>query len=256
MVRFSFALNARMQAFIDVRDAMHCLHEAMNRGDVFAWLHAACDLRASLLGDLGRKASLPEIVAILSAMQEQLARLAREHPQFCDSIRAASNRLGQHMQALQGGLSEATRHLAEDALLASYANAQKKQDLLGHRRCLPQSLAALWQHQAERGRLLHQALSPLWDAVRDMDAMLNDYVQWQRRTAQEGSDKITPDRQQQYGLLVVGLTAEQVAAGIIPDMSGNHLAIRVRFQQWPPLAPAREVSEDVAYQYMLVPVAG
>ncbi|RMH61455.1 MAG: hypothetical protein D6678_03500 [Zetaproteobacteria bacterium] len=256
MVRFSFALNARMQAFIDVRDALACLDTARRCDGAYAWVQAACDLRASLLGDLGRKAALPEIVAILAEMQDQLARLANDHPELCASIRQASNRLGQHMQCLQGGLAEAQRHLAEDALLAAYANAQKKQDLLGHQRCLPQSLDVLWRQQRRRIEQVHDALLPLRQAVQDMDAMLNDYVQWRARTAQEGSDKITPDRQRRYGLLVVGLSPEQVSTGLIPDMSGNHLAIRVRFQRWPALEPAREVGEDVDYHYMLVPVAG
>jgi len=255
MVRFSFALNARMQSFLDVRDAIQCLEQARVNGDYYAWLHAACDLRASLLGDLGRKTATSEIVAILGVMQEELVRLAQEHPEFCDSIRSASNRIEGHMASLQGGLSSAQNDLAQDALLVNYFNAQKKQDLLGHRRCLPQSLPAMWTMHHERTETLRKALQPLYETIADMNDMLNDYVQWQYRTAHEGSDKITPDRQHQYGLLVIGIPVEQVAAGVVPDMSGNHLAIRIRFQKWPPLEPAMDVSDAIDYAYMLVPVA-
>ena len=255
-VRFTFALNARMQAFVDVRDALFCLDDARRREDDFAWLQAASDLRASLLGDMGRKAALGEIVGLLDSLQTSLGHLAEEHPSLAPSIRKACNRLEHHLNALQQpDLSEASQFLVRDALISQYYNAQKKHDLLGHKQCLPQFLSVLGSDRRARVELLHKLLTPLLEAVETMDQMFNDYVQWQHRKAVEGSDKITPDRNHHYGLLVVGLPRGHVASGLVPDMSGNHRVIRIRFQRWVPCEPPEEVKDSVDYAFMLVPIA-
>ncbi|RMG92852.1 MAG: cell division protein ZapD [Zetaproteobacteria bacterium] len=255
-VRFTFALNARMQAFVDVRDALYCMDEARRREEDLAWLQAASDLRASLLGDMGRKAALAEIIGLLDALQTSLGHLAEEHPSLAPSIQQACNRLDQHLQALQQPeLSQAGQFLVRDALISHYYNAQKKHDLLGHKQCLPQFLPTLRSDWKARVEFLHSLLTPLLEAIETVDQMLNDYVQWQYRTAVEGSDKITPDRKQHYGLLVVGLPRAQVASGLVPDMSGNQRVIRVRFQRWIPAQSPEEVKESVDYAFMLVPIA-
>jgi cell division FtsZ-interacting protein ZapD len=54
---------------------------------------------------------------------------------------------------------------------------------------------------------------------------------------------------------VIGLDQALVEAGITPDISGNRVAVRVRFQQWPPGEAARDVTNTIDYAMMLVPFA-
>lgn len=254
LVRFSFALSPRTQAFLAVRDALYCLEQARTSGDARSWLHAACDLRASLLGEQGRKSALPEIYGLLESMRTYLLKLAEEHPSYRATIDQACSKLESHTQQLQQGIHDIHEYLTQDALVNVYFNAQKKQDWLGHKHCLPQSLHALWHHADGRTEKLHHSLQPLTRLVLNLDHMLNDFVGWEQRLAVEGSDQITPSRDKQFGLMVVGLPHETVAQGIIPDISGNRLAIRIRFQRWNPGLPAVDVHENQAYALMLVPV--
>jgi ribosomal protein L35AE/L33A len=46
-----------------------------------------------------------------------------------------------------------------------------------------------------------------------------------------------------------------VAQGITPDISGNRVAVRIRFQKWPPGKAVQDVTDDVRYAMMLVPFA-
>ncbi len=255
MVRFSFALTPRMRAYLDLRDAMVELRQAWQTQQTRPWLLAACDLRASLLGEQGRKNALPELIALILAMQEHLQQLAEESPQYRQAIEQTCERLDGHAQTLQQGLTEAWDFLGRDALINACLNALKKQDWLGHKPALPQSLAALWPgYASEAGRLM-QMLQPLEQAISELDGMLNDYVQWQPAVAAEGCGQITPERGTVFGLLVIGLKQEDVAAGIVPNVSGNRHAIRLRFQRWQPGQPPAEVHEDIDYAMMLVPVA-
>ena len=77
-VRFSFALSPRMQAFIELRNGLQCLERAEAQGNGQAWLCAASDLRASLIGDQGRRPALAEIIGLLVSMQAHLQGLAGE----------------------------------------------------------------------------------------------------------------------------------------------------------------------------------
>ncbi|MDX8408045.1 MAG: hypothetical protein R8L58_06640 [Mariprofundaceae bacterium] len=255
VVRFSFALSPRMRSFLELRDALSSLDEACRQNQARNWLHAVCDLRASLLGEQGRKCVLPELIGLLVAMQAHLTQLAGDIPQYQASIDQTCAALDQHIQTLQSGLPDITSYLAQDALINAYLNTQKKQDWLGHKIGLPQSLGALWQGAENRSAWLQQGLTPLSTAVRDLDQMLNDYVQWEERTAEGGSGQISPERGVTHGLLVIGLPAESVAQGIIPDISGNKLAIRLRFQRWQPGEPPLELSDDQPYAMMLIPIA-
>jgi len=255
IIRFSFALSPRMRSFLELRDALHCLQLARDQHHARDWLHAACDLRASLLGDQGRKAVIPEVIGLLVSMQAHLHQMSKDIPQYKASIEKACSTLDAHAHALQPGLPDATHFLAQDALINAYLNAQKKQDWLGHKLGMPQSLDALWQGGDERSTWLHGDLACLNAAVLDLDQMLNDYVQWEERTAVGGCGQITPERGTNNGLLVIGLPAASVADGIIPDVSGNKLAIRLRFQRWVPGEPPLEVSEDQPYAMMLIPIS-
>lgn len=244
-----------MQGYLILRDAMRCLSEAADREDPYRWLHAAIDLRTSLLGDQARKPVIPEIHALLTTTQSHLNKLAKEHPQYEQNIRSTCEKLQQHMDRLQEGTAEACHLLSSDALLNAYLNTQKKQDWLGHKPCLPQSLPVLWRHAESRTRPLATALQSLSGAVEELDAMLHDFVGWEKRTAGGGHDQIIPPREQAFGLLVLGLPADAVADGLVPDISGNRHAIRLRFQRWRPGLPPADVTEDLPYMLMLVPIA-
>jgi len=255
MVRFSFALSQRMRSFLEVRDALHCLDLALEQQQPRDWLHAACDLRASLLGDQGRKSVIPEVVGLLISMQTHLNQLGKDIPQYKEGIEQACRTLDAHVQVLHAGLPDAINFLAQDALINAYLNTQKKQDWLGHKLGLPQSLDTLWSGNDERSSWLHHNLKGLNAAVRDLNQMLNDYVQWEEGIAVGGCGQIAPERGSSNGLLIIGLPEASVASGIVPDISGNKLAIRLRFQRWVPGEPPQEVSEDQPYAMMLIPVA-
>jgi len=254
-VRFSFALSARMQSYLMLRDALRCLTAAESEGDAYRWLHAAIDLRASLLGDQARKIAIPEVHGLLTTTQTHLQGIAKEHPQYADNVREACDSLSHHMQAMQEGVAEACNLLGSDALVNAYLNTQKKQDWLGHKPSLPQALPALWQQAAARTEALSRALDPLAAAVEELDGMLHDFVGWDKRTAAHGTDQIIPPREQAYGLLVIALPTDVVAAGLLPEISGNRHAIRLRFQRWKPGQPPADVTDDHSYMMMLVPIA-
>lgn len=254
-VRFSFALSPRMQAFIELRNGLQCLEMASRQGNGQAWLCAASDLRTSLIGEQGRRPALPEILGLLVSMQAHLQGLAKQYPRFAQTIAKACERLDGHTQGLQDGLGEVVDWLYNDALISTHLNALKKQDWLGHKPALPQCLDALWHPDDARTTALHQGLAPLSEAVLSLDHMLHEYVDWSEREAVDGCDQITPEKGGNYGLLVIGLDRATVAAGITPDISGNRVAVRVRFQQWPVGKAVQDVIDPVRYTMMLVPFA-
>ena len=254
MVHFSFALSPRMRSFIELRDALVCLESAEASRHAPSWLHAASDLHDSLLGEHGRKSAIAEMVALLTDMQAYLEKLGKEVPHYQENIQHACSKIESHIRQLQSGLPEATNYLAQDALINAYLNAQKKHDWLGHKLCMQQSLKAIWKDAQLRTAPLHEALVPLCDAVNNLNDMLSDFVRWKQDIAVGGTGAINPERGSSYGLLIIGLPKEAVSQGIIPDISGNRLAIRLRFQQWLPGQPPQEIHDDQPYARMLVPV--
>ncbi len=254
LIRFSFPLSPRMQTFLQLRDGLCCLAEADRSGNAYQWLQACADVRISLSGEQGRRPALPEVTGLLADMQNHLGDLAKEHPQFSGRILTSCETLARHEQSLREGMDEVQRILASDALIEAWLNALKKHDWLGHRRGLPQMLPVFWENR-DRRQYMHDHLRDLFGAVMYLYGLLHDYVAWEKRLATEGSDQIMPDRSKRFGLIIVGMTPEQAGAGIIPDISGNRLAIRLRFQSWLPGQPAVSVQEDVPYCAMLVPIA-
>jgi len=253
-VQFSFALSPRMRAFIELRDALNCLEAACVNQHGATWLHAACDLRASLLGDQGRKSAVPEITALFGDLKLYLQNLCEDAPQYQDKILQSCDQIDRLMSQLQPGIPEACDYLAKDALVNAYLNAQKKHDWLGHKLCMQQSIKAIWSKSDARTLPLHQALAPLCGAVDTLDHMLNDFVGWEQCVANGGNGHITPERGKSFGLLVISLPVDTVAEGIIPDISGNRLAIRLRFQRWPAGQSPCDYTEDIPYAMMLVPI--
>ncbi|MDQ6960047.1 MAG: hypothetical protein Q9M27_03370 [Mariprofundaceae bacterium] len=254
LIRFSFPLSPRMQTFLQLRNGLSCLAKAEREQQAYKWLQACADVRISLSGEQGRRPALPEVIGLLIALREHLETLAEDHPRFHDRIMDSCKTLGRHVQTLRNEQDRALNWLASDALIETWLNALKKHDWLGHQRNLPQALPSLWKN-TERRQHLQAHIQGLSEAVMGLYAMLHDYVDWQQRLATEGSDQILPDRSSHFGLIVVGLTPEQVEAGIIPDISGNRLAIRIRFQSWPPGHAAIPIQVDVPYHAMMIPIA-
>ncbi len=253
-VHFSFALSPRMRSFIELRDALDCLDTAYTNQLGSNWLHAACDLRASLLGDHGRKNAVPEIIALFKDMKKYLKKLADDAPKYHDHILQSCAQIDLLIEQLKPGLPEAVQYLTQDALVNAYLNAQNKHDWLGHKMCMQQSINAIWQHAELRTQPLHQALSPLSHAINKLNDMLNNFVGWESCVAEGGTGHISPSRGKDFGLLVIALPADAVAEGVIPDISGNKLAIRLRFQRWGPGEAPSTYNDDIPYDMMLVPI--
>ncbi len=253
LIRFSFPLSPRMQTFLQLRDGLSCLAKAEREQQAYPWLQACADIRISLSGEQGRKPALPEIIGLLTSLRKHLETLAEDHPRFRDKIMDSCRTLGMHVQTLHNGREHTLDWLASDALIETWLNALKKYDWLGHQRNLPQALPMLWRTM-ERQRQLREHIQGLSEAVMSLHTMLHDYVDWQQRLATEGSDQILPDRDSPFGLIIVGLTPDQVEAGMIPDISGNHLVIRIRFQSWLPGQAAMPIQADVPYHAMMVPI--
>ncbi len=243
-----------MRSFIELRDSLACLENACVTQNGANWLHAACDLRASLLGDLGRKGAVSELIALFGELQVYLKKLSEEVPPYREKILRSCDQIDHVITQLQPGLPEACDYLASDALVNAYLNAQKKHDWLGHKLCMQQSIKAIWSQSDARTLPLHQALTPLCRAVDMLDQMLNDFVSWKKCVAKEGSGHITPERGKSFGLLVIALPVDAVAGGIIPDISGNRLAIRLRFQYWAAGQAPSDYDQDLPYAMMLVPI--
>jgi len=253
-IRFSFPLSPRMQSFLQLRDALTCLADANADQQPYVWLQACADLRTSLFGEQGRRAALSDVIGLLDSMQDHLDQLAREHPQYCEQIMHSCATLERHEKNLRGGIDAAKTILANDALISAWTNSLKKHDWLGHRKHMPHALQALWMN-SERREAVHDALRNLSEAVASLHGMLHDYVGWESKIAVGGGERFRLDSAKSCGLLIVGLTAAQVEAGLIPDISGNHMAVRLRFQRWQATQASVQVDEDVPYQCMQVPIA-
>lgn len=253
LIRFGFALTPRMRSFMELRDGLRCLERARQCDQPYTWLLAACDVRTSLLGEHGRKQAVPELIGLLASMRTHLTQLVEKHPEYRGKILEACDMIEQYIESMRLGIQDAMDFFCEDALLASYFNALKKQDLLAHKPGLSQSLDVLWSGSKRKDVLSH-SLHDLHAAVTHLDIMLNDYVGWEKRIAVSGSDQITPERGIEHGLLIVGLDPAAVQQGINPECSGNRMAIRVRFQQWKAGESAVDVDDDFPYYAMTVPV--
>jgi len=254
LIRFSFPLSARMQGFLQVRDALDYLQRGEASGQPYLWLQACADLRLSLFGEQGRRPGLADVVGLLAGMQENLDTLADEHPRYGEQIMRSCATLERHEKNLRGGIEEVMNILSSDALILAWHNCQKKHDWLGHQEHFPQAVQALWSEKRRR-ETLQEALHPLAEAVESLHGMLHDYVGWEQRLATAGADHIRMDKDKECGLLVIGLSHDRVQAGLVPGISGNRMAVRLRFQCWPVGEVARQAEEDVRYSLMLVPVA-
>ncbi len=82
--------------------------------------------------------------------------------------------------------------------------------------------------------------------------MLHKHVPWQQRTARNGSDQITLGKDDDVELIIVGLLADNLAQGIVPQYSGSRRSVRLRFSQWLPGQPIKNLEHDQDYMMMMV----
>jgi len=253
-IRFSFALTPRMHAFIELRNALQCIHAAQQKQDAYGWLQAVYDLQESLFGSAARKPVIPELVGVMQAIRSRLTALATQHHMFKKPMLQACDALMEHENKLTTAIPELLHFLAEDGLIQAWVNCQKKQDWLAHRRFYPCTLSTVWQTLGMHEALAEQ-LKVLHTAALHVDAMLNDFVLWKEMMATHGYDQVIPSsRDESYGLLIVGLEPQWVQRGIIPEFSGNKHAVRIRFQQWHVGEEQRPFDQNIPYQRMLVPI--
>jgi len=189
----------------------------------------------------------------LKSIREHLHKLAQEHPDFSEQINEACRAISEHEQTIRQCIPAILEFLNQDGFLNAWLNANKKQDFLAHKLNFPQVLPIFWQ-TLNLQDTLHKLLQELCAIVTHIDAMLNDFVPWLHKIAEEGRAQITPPRNDQHGLLIIGLDSVWVEQGITPDFSGNRLAIRMRFQAWKAAEPQSIVEEDIPYRMMLVPI--
>lgn len=253
LVRFYFSLTPRLQAFITLRDGLQCLEHARRQNNPYNWLQAATDVQISLLGDHGRKPAIPELLTLLKSMREHLHKLGQEHPDFSEQIAEACESITEHEQTIRQCMPNILTFLNQDGILNAWVNANKKQDFLGHKLNFPQVLPMFWQSLNLQGAF-SESLQELCAIITHIDAMLNDFVPWSDKIAEEGRAQITPPRGDQHGLLIIGLDSKWVQQGITPEFSGNRLAIHMRFQAWKAAEPQITIEEDIPYRMMLVPI--
>lgn len=254
MMRFNFPLCSRMRSFLELQDGLRCLEFARQHHQPLAWVQAAADVRASLVGSVGNRQALSELQGLLSVIRHHLNNLAMENEQFRKEILSACEMITADEAVVRTGFPELLQFLEHDALLQSWMNAVQKQDWLGHKYGFPRMISTFWNSLGMQDRL-REELQDLYAIVTHVDGMLNDFVPWSERCAVDGMDQISPPRNKEHGLLIVGLDLSYVQRGITPDFSGNKLAIRGRFHQWQAGKSLELVQEDIPYSMMLVPIA-
>ncbi|MDX8389219.1 MAG: hypothetical protein R8M38_01885 [Mariprofundaceae bacterium] len=252
---FSFALSPRMQSFLQLRDGLRALQSAEGSPLIYHWFQACVDLKASLLGESGRKMAISELTSLLVSMRTELESLAEEHQQFRSTILQSCNEMDRHVNTLRDSRDVFSRLFSGDHLLDAYVNATKKQDWLAHKMALPQMSERFRSNNQDYCRQLLDALQPLIEIVAHLNNKLHDHVGWQQSVAEGGHEQIRLDRAKTCGLLIVGMEHEYVARGLIPEISGNHLAIRIRFQRMVLGKSIEQATTHVPYHFMAVPVA-
>ena len=254
LIRFSFALTPRMQAFIELRNALCCLKKGAQGEDAYGWLIAVQDLNESLFGSTARKPVTPELLGLIQAIQARLMRLTERHVDFKPQILSVCDCLSEYEQTLATHIPAVMDFLSEDALIQAWLNSQKKQDWVAHRLFYPQLLPFFWSSLGVP-KELNRRLQEVYAIVTHVDQMLNDFVSWSDQVALGGCDQASPSsKEDRYGLLIVGLERSWVEAGVVPEFSGNRHAVRVRFQKWQMGQCHQPFDQDINYHRMLVPI--
>jgi hypothetical protein len=255
LIPISFALTPRMQAFIEFRDALRCLTQAMNSQSPYAWLASEKEVCEMLLGEGIKKPAIPNILSLFTSMSKHFDDLASKHPKFQENLLQACNGIEKNAEKIRQHVPPAINFLKSDAWLTAYTDAIRKQDPLGHELFLPQSIQVLWQGNGQHAKQLYVLLEPIIEAIEHLNSMLHAHVPWESHTATSGADQITLHAQDNIGLLIVGVPQTDIAQGILPICSGFRSIIRLRFSQWKPGEVAQDVQHDQPYSLMMVPIS-
>jgi len=243
-----------MQSFLECRNGLQCLNHAKKHHDMYAWLQAIQDLDESLKGSVARKPAVPEIIGLIHALQKHLKKLSLHSAHFKQAILDAHDQLGEHELKLAQSLPELLDSIAEDGVIQSWVNSQKKMDWIGHRLFYPQILPVFWDSLGIQNKV-EENLQDFHDMIRHVDGILHDFVPWTKASAKGGCDQVQIAAQEEpCGLLIVGLPLNLVQSGITPEFSGNRHTVRIRFQQYRMGKPCQIPEQDIPYQYMLVPI--
>ncbi|MDQ6994475.1 MAG: hypothetical protein Q9M18_02630 [Mariprofundaceae bacterium] len=254
LIRFSFALTPRMHSFLECRNALECLEHARLHDDAYAWLQAIHDLQESLLGSTARKPAVPEIVGLIHAIQKNLKLLSQQNTPFEQQIVEAYDSLEAYEKVLAEKLPQVLDFMYNDGVIQSWLNCHKKQDWLGHRLFYPKILPIFWQTLGIQNEL-NESLQDIYAIMSHLDGILHDFVPWTEELAKDGYDQVHPQSShEKYGLLIVGLPSSAVQLGVSPEFSGNHHAVRIRFQQWRAGKPQTSYDQNLPYYRMLVPI--
>ncbi len=255
LIPVAFPLTPRMQSFVEFRDALRVLIQAMHDQSPYAWLAAEKEVSDMLLGEGNKKPIIPNILSLYHVMGKHFKALANKHPDFKDNLGKAVSGLEEHSENIRTAMPEATSFLQSDAWLTAYSDMIRKQDPIGHKLSQPQIIQTLWHGNGQHATQLYSRLEPMIKAIEHLNQMLHAHVPWENRIAKAGADQITFAAQDDIGLLIVGVPKATVTNGIFPICSGFRSIIRLRFTQWKSGEVAQDVHNDLPYALMMVPIS-
>jgi len=255
LVPIAFPLTPRMQSFIELRDALRTLVQAMHDNSPYAWLAAEKEVSDMLLGDGNKKPATPNIISLFHVMSKHFKTLADKHPDFEDNLLKAVQDLDTQAENLKLAIPKAIDFLQSDAWLTAYTDMVRKQDYIGHRAGLPQTIQILWQGEGQHAQKVYALVEPIIHGIEHLNQMLHAHVPWENRMAKEGSDQITLAAQDDIGLLIIGVPQHAISQGITPNCAGFRSIIRLRFLQWKPGETSLDVTHNQPYALMAVPIS-
>jgi len=255
LIPIAFPLTPRMQAFIELRDALRVLNRAQRDHSPYAWLAATKEVSDMLLGEGNKKPVIPTILSLFHTMGKHFKELAEKHPDYKDNLIQATNKLAEQAESIRQALPKLLPFLQSDALLTAYSDLIRKQDPLGNRCTLPQTIQFLWHNESQHTQAVFDFLEPIAQAIESLNEMLHAHVPWEQRIAKQGTDQITLPAQDDIGLLIIGMPQDVLTQGILPSCSGFRSIIRLRFEHWQAGKPAEDLTQDQPYALMMVPIS-
>ena len=253
-IQISFALTPRMQSFIETRDALRTLSQAIEQDSPYAWLPAAKEIHDLLLGEGNKKPAIPNIMSLFGSMRKHYMELAKKYPEYQDKLQQAGTDIDSYADIIRKQVPDAMNFLESDAWLHSYLETIRTFDLLGYKLAMPQLIDNIWHSDAQHALKLQFLLSPILDGIEKVNDMLHAHAPWQNRTATAGHDQVALHAQDNIGLIIIGLSPDKIADGVIPSCSGFRSTIRIRFSQWKPGKEEQDYNHDFDYTLMMVPI--
>lgn len=249
----AFPLTPRMQSLIELRDTLRILMQAMQSPAPYTWLTAKKEMADMLLGEGNKTPVTPNILSLFHVMGKHFKDLSEKYPDYKPNLLQAVAGLEEHAENIRTSIPPLVDFLQSDVWLTSYNELIRKQDPLGHKYALPQTINLLWSGESQHATALPALLHPVIQAIEHINQMLHAHVPWENRIAQHGADQITFAAQDNIGLLIVGVSSNTINQGILPSCSGFRSTVRLRFTQWKEGKIAQDIHTDQPYSLMLVP---